>query len=75
LPQQLTVKVSIGLSLFFISLLFLKSIADLPYLQDIFVFKYRDRNDRFGTIESALEAIIEIDRGSGIALAIEDAIV
>jgi hypothetical protein len=48
-----------------------KSKAALPYLQDIFIFKHRYREDRFGKIESALEAIIEIDRDLGIALVIE----
>lgn len=49
-----------------------KSKEALPYLQDIFIFKYRYRNDRFRTIiVAALEAIIKIDRDLGIALAIE----
>jgi HEAT repeat protein len=45
--------------------------AALPYLQDIFIFKYRYHNDRFGIIRTALKAIIEINRGLGVALAIE----
>jgi HEAT repeat protein len=48
-----------------------KSKAALPYLQDIFIFKHRYRNDRHRTVESALKAIIEIDRDLGIALTIE----
>lgn len=45
--------------------------AALPYLQDIFIFKHRYREGRHRIIESALEAIIEIDRDLGIALTIE----
>lgn len=51
-----------------------KSKAALPYLQNIFIFKHRyreDRHSRHRIIESALEAIIEIDRDLGIALTIE----
>lgn len=48
-----------------------KSKAALPYLQNIFIFKYRYRNDRYGAVESALKAIIEIDRDLGISLTIE----
>ncbi|MBW4623663.1 MAG: hypothetical protein KME17_30420 [Cyanosarcina radialis HA8281-LM2] len=49
----------------------IKSKAALPYLQDIFIFKYRYRYNRYKEIGSALEAIIEIDRNLGIALALE----
>ncbi|MGL6344857.1 MAG: HEAT repeat domain-containing protein, partial [Waterburya sp.] len=48
-----------------------KSKAALPYLQDIFIFKHRYREGRHRIIESALEAIIEIERDLGIALTIE----
>jgi HEAT repeat protein len=51
-----------------------KSKAALPYLQDIFIFKHRQPNNRKGerTISSAIAAISCIDRDLGIALLIED---
>jgi HEAT repeat protein len=51
-----------------------KSKAALPYLQDIFIFKHRQADDRNGerTISSAIATISCIDRDLGIALLIED---
>jgi HEAT repeat protein len=51
-----------------------KSKAALPYLQDIFIFKHRQPDDRNGerTISSAIATISCIDRDLGIALLIED---
>ncbi len=51
-----------------------KSKAALPYLQDIFIFKHRQSNNRDGerTISSAIGAISCIDRDLAIALLIED---
>jgi HEAT repeat protein len=50
-----------------------KSKAALPYLQDIFIFKHRQPNEWDGhrTIESAISAIIGIDRDLAIPLLIE----
>jgi HEAT repeat protein len=51
-----------------------KSKAALPYLQDIFIFKHRQPDDRNGerTISSAISVISCIDRDLGIALLIKD---
>lgn len=51
-----------------------KSKAALPYLQDIFIFKHRQPDDRNGerTISSAITTISCIDRDLAIALLIED---
>jgi HEAT repeat protein len=51
-----------------------KSKAALPYLQDIFIFKRKQPNDRNGerTISSAISVISCIDRDLGIALLLED---
>jgi HEAT repeat protein len=51
-----------------------KSKAALPYLQDIFIFKHQQPDDRNGerTISSAISVISCIDRDLGIALLIED---
>ncbi len=51
-----------------------KSKAAVPYLQDIFIFKHRQPEDRNGerTISSAIATISCIDRDLGIALLIED---
>jgi hypothetical protein len=49
-----------------------KSKAALSYLQDIFVFKNRYWSSEYETIESAISAIIGIDRDLAVALLIED---
>jgi HEAT repeat protein len=51
-----------------------KSKAVLPFLQDIFIFKHRQSNNRDGerTISSAIGAISYIDRDLAVALLIED---
>jgi HEAT repeat protein len=51
-----------------------KSKSALPYLQDIFIFKHRQSNDwdGHGTIESAILAIIDIDRDLAGTLLIKD---
>ncbi len=51
-----------------------KSKTALPYLQDIFIFKHRQSNNRDGerTISSAIGAISCIDRDLAVALLIED---
>jgi HEAT repeat protein len=51
-----------------------KSKAALPYLQDIFVFKHQQPDDRNGerTISSAISVISCIDRDLGIVLLIKD---
>ena len=51
-----------------------KSKAALPYLQDIFIFKHRQSNNYDGhqVIESAIAAIIDLDRGLAVALLIEE---
>jgi HEAT repeat protein len=50
-----------------------KSKVALPYLQDIFIFKHRQSEDWDGrrTIESAISAIVGIDRDLAITLLIE----
>jgi HEAT repeat protein len=51
-----------------------KSKAALPYLQDIFIFKHRQPDNRDGhqTIDLAISAISGIDRDLAVALLIED---
>jgi HEAT repeat protein len=51
-----------------------KSKATLPYLQDIFIFKHRQPNNCDGhrAIESAIAAIIDLDRDLAVALLIEE---
>jgi HEAT repeat protein len=51
-----------------------KSKAALPYLQDIFIFKHRQPNNYDGhrAIESAIAAIIDLDRDLAVALLIEE---
>jgi HEAT repeat protein len=51
-----------------------KSKAALPYLQDIFIFKYQKPNtyEGHGEIYSAISAIIYIDRDLAVALLIEE---
>jgi HEAT repeat protein len=51
-----------------------KSKAALPYLQDIFIFKHRQPNNYEGNraIESAITAIIDLDRDLAVALLIEE---
>jgi HEAT repeat protein len=48
-----------------------KSKSALPYLQDIFIFKYQYRGNRNEIVESAITAIVAIDRDLGIKLLIE----
>jgi HEAT repeat protein len=51
-----------------------KSKAALSYLQDIFIFKHRQPNNYDGhrAIESAIAAIIDLDRDLAVALLIEE---
>jgi hypothetical protein len=49
-----------------------KSKAALHYLQNIFIFKHRYWNSEYETIESAISAIIKIDRDLAVALLVED---